>query len=143
VRDARGIAFELDSSVFAMTKHTIASLERPIELLHGDYRALLPTFRCSSAHRLVAFVAAPWGNALNEQTGLDVRRTQPPIPGVIEFIDSVYSDTSVLYVTQVRQPLERGSLAELARRFEWSELHIYDINSDGMKLGVLLGSRRW
>lgn len=27
VRDARGIAFELDPSAFAMTKHTVASLD--------------------------------------------------------------------------------------------------------------------
>jgi hypothetical protein len=143
VRGARGIALELDQTIFEITRHNIESLQTPIELLQGDYQALLPTFRFPAGYRLIVFVAPPWGDALNAVTGLDLRRTQPPILQVIEFIDSVYGDNPVLYVTQVRQPLEPESLAELAGRFEWSGLHMYDINSEGMKPGVLLGLRRW
>jgi hypothetical protein len=80
---------------------------------------------------------------LNEQTGLDLRRTQPPIQSVIADIDGVYRDRPLLYVTQVRQPLDMTSLAELASRFEWSRLRIYDINAEGMKPGILLGCRHW
>jgi hypothetical protein len=126
-----------------MTKHNISSLDRPIELIHGDYRSLLPAYRFPVSQRLVVFVAPPWGDALNELTGLDLRRTKPPITDIIDDIDSVYSDTPILYVTQVHQHVEPVSLADLERRFDWSELRIYDINSEGMKHGVLLGHRRW
>jgi hypothetical protein len=143
VQGARGIAFELDPTVFELTTRNIAPLQTPVELQQGDYQALLPAYRVAPGFRLVVFVAPPWGEALNMQTGLDLRRTQPPIPEVIDFFDSINGDIPVLYVIQVRQPLERGSLAELAGSFEWSELHLYDINSEGMKPGVLLGRRRW
>jgi hypothetical protein len=143
VPGARGIGFELDSTIFELTKHNIVSLETPIELLRGDYQALLPELRFSPGDRLVVFVAPPWGEALNTVTGLNLRKTQPPVLQIIEFIDHLYRDFPILYVTQVRQPLEHGSLAELAGRLESSELHIYDINAEGMKPGVLLGTRRW
>ena len=142
---ARGIAFEMDPTIYAMTRTNIAflELERPIDLRCGDYRALLPTRPVPSDHLLVVFVAPPWGDALNAQTGLDLRRTQPPIHEVIATIDGSHRDKPILYVTQVRQPLDLTSLAELASQFEWSQLQIYDINVEGMKPGILLGSRRW
>ena len=49
----------------------------------------------------------------------------------------------MLYVIQVHQHLEPVSLANLKHRFEWSDLRIYDINVEGMKHGVLLGTKRW
>jgi 16S rRNA G966 N2-methylase RsmD len=140
---ARGIAFEMDQAIFAMTRTNIASLETPIDLLYGDYRSLLPTCPVPSDHLVVAFVAPPWGEALSAVTGLDLRRTQPPISEVVEVIDSAHKDKPILYVTQVHQHVEPKSLADLEIRFDWSELRIYDINVEGMKHGVLLGSRRW
>jgi hypothetical protein len=143
LRYASGLAFEVDPLIYAMSTRNISSLHAPIELLHGDFRVLLPTFAFSPTHRLIVFVSPPWGSALNPVSGLDLRRTQPPVPEVIEFIDGLYRDIAILFAIQVRQPLDTGSLAELARQFDWSELHIYDINSERMKPGVLLGSRRW
>ncbi len=140
---ARGIAFELDPTIFELTTHNIAALDQPIELLHGDYRTLLPAYRFSAVHRLIVFVAPPWGDALNALTGLDLRRTQPPVIDIIDFFESLYSKLPILYVTQVHQHVEPDSLAALTRRFEWSEGHIYDINQEGMKHGILLGRQRW
>jgi len=34
-------------------------------------------------------------------------------------------------------------LAELRQRFDWSDLKVYDINVEGMKHGILLGTKRW
>jgi len=143
VRDAQGIAFELDRTIFKMTSRNISFLDKPIELIHGDYRSLLPAYRFPVPHRLIVFVAPPWGDALNELTGLDLCRTRPPITDIIDDFESVYSDTPILYVTQVHQHVELASLANLQRRFDWSELRIYDINSEGRKHGVLLGRTRW
>lgn len=143
VPGARGIAFEMDPTIFALTTRNIAALEQPIELLQGDYRALLPAYRFPAAHRLIVFVAPPWGDALNAQTGLDLRRTQPPVTDIIDFFESLYSEMPILYVIQVHQQVEPNSLAELTRRFEWWERRIYDINQEGMKHGILLGCRRW
>jgi predicted RNA methylase len=140
---ARGIACELDPTIFAMTKANIAALDTPIDLFFGDYRSLLPACLVPPNHLLVVFVAPPWGDALDAATGLDLRRTQPPVASVVEEIDQMHQDKPILYVTQVFQHLEPTSLADLESRFEWAQLRIYDINLEGMKHGVLLGSRRW
>ncbi len=139
----RAIAFEMDPTIFALTKANIAAVDRPIDLLHGDYRSLLPTSPVPPDHLVIVFVAPPWGAALNAVTGLDLRRTCPPITDVVNAIDSMYKDQPILYVTQVWQHTEPTSRADVERRFEWSELRIYDINAEGMKPGILLGGRRW
>jgi 16S rRNA G966 N2-methylase RsmD len=142
---ARGIACELDPTICAMTRANMASLdlETPIDLRCGDYRSLVPSCPAPAHHLVVVFVSPPWGDALDAQTGLDLRRTYPPVPEILATIDGVYHEQPILYVTQVRQPLDLTALTELACQFEWSQLRIYDINVEGMKPGVLLGSRRW
>ncbi len=75
--------------------------------------------------------------------GLYLRRIKPPITEIVEDFERVYTDNRMLYVIQVHQHLEPVSLAKLKQRFEWSELRIYDINVEGMRHGVLLGTKRW
>jgi hypothetical protein len=142
---ARGIACELDPTICAMTRANLACLDGapPIDLRCGDYRSLVPSFLVPADQLLVVFVSPPWGAALDAQTGLDLRRTQPPVPEILATIDSVYRDRPILFATQVRQPLDLTALTAVASQFAWSQLHMYDINVEGMKPGVLLGSRRW
>jgi len=140
---AHGIAFEVDPAIFAMTQANIAAVDTSIDLRLGDYRSLLPAYAVPPDHLVVVFVAPPWGDALNPVTGLDLRQTQPPVGTIIDAIDQLHQDKPLLYVTQVFQHVEPTSLADLASRFEWSELHINDINIEGMKHGILLGSCRW
>lgn len=143
VRNSKGLGFEIDKTIFEMTKRNISSLDRPIELIHGDYKSLLGTHRFPVDQFIVAFLAPPWGDALSETTGLDLQRTKPPITDIIDDFERVYEDNRILYVTQVHQNIEPISLANLKKRFDWSDLRIYDINVEGMKHGVLLGMNRW
>jgi len=77
-----GLGFEFEQAIFDMTKRNIASLGSPIRLLHGDYRVLLGEHRFPPAHRIVAFLAPPWADALSAETGLDLSRTRacPQLP---------------------------------------------------------------
>ena len=145
VRNAQGLGFEIEQTIFDLTTQNLhlASLERPIELIHGDYKALLAAHRLPADQLIVAFLAPPWGDALSATTGLDLGRTKPPITEIVEDFERVYNDNRMVYVTQVHQHLEPGSLANLRQRFAWSDLRIYDINVEGMKHGVLLGTKRW
>jgi 16S rRNA G966 N2-methylase RsmD len=140
---AQGVAVEMDPTIFAMTKANIAVLDQPIALAQGDYRALLPKYPVPADHVLVIFVAPPWGEALHPITGLDLARTQPPIHEVIAEMDAVYQDQPVLYVIQIFERLEPTSLRKVREQFAWSESRIYDINTAGMRHGILLGSRHW
>jgi hypothetical protein len=140
---AQGIAFEMDPTIFVMTKANLAELDRPITFAQGDYRALLPTYPVPAEHLLVIFVAPPWGAALRPLTGLDLERTQPSIREVIADMDALYHNQPVLYVIQIFERLEPTSLAKVRQQLDWSERHIYDINAPGMRHGILLGSRQW
>src|SRR5689334_11630289 len=78
LENARGIAFEVERTIYDLTYQNLLRVDAPIELLCGDYRVRLREFRFPREHMLVVFVAPPWGAALDESKGLDLARTQPP-----------------------------------------------------------------
>jgi hypothetical protein len=140
---ATGIACEWDPTIYELTRQNMLVLDWPIQLIQGDYRVVLSDYMFSPDHLLIVFVAPPWGDALDALTGLDLRRTQPPVATIIDDIDRTYAANPILYVTQVHQTVEPASLADLRTRFDWSEGRIYAINSEGMQHGILLGTSRW
>ena len=140
---ADGLGFEFEQAIFEMTPRNIALLAAPIRLLHGDYRTLLGQHRFPANHRIVAFLAPPWADALKDDTGLDLGRTKPPIGEIVSDFEHTYPDSPILYVIEVHEHLVPGLLAELRARFDWSELSIYEIAGPTGRHGVLLGPRRW
>ena len=140
---ADGLAFEVDPQVFDLTRRNIAGLDRRIALRHGDFLAELDRHDLPPDHALVVFVAPPWGTALDEATGLDLRRTEPPVTGIIERICQRYPDRKILFAIQVYEKVDPASLAETERSLEWSELRVYDFNIEGRNHGILLGTRGW
>jgi hypothetical protein len=143
LKHAKGVGFEVDTTIFDMTMRNIASLNANIQLHNGDYKTLLAAHRFPADHWIVAFLAPPWGDALDSNKGLDLARTKPPIVDVVGEIEQTYAGQPVLYVTQAHEHIEPTSLNGLKREFDWSDLRIYDVNAEGMRHGVLLGSKRW
>ena len=89
------------------------------------------------------FVAPPWGTALDETIGLDLRLTTPPITQIIRRIKRKYLKHKVLFATQVYEKVNPTSLAELERMLDWTELRVYDLNVAGRNHGILLGTWGW
>ena len=141
--NSEGIAFESDPQVFELTHRNLAALDQRIELAHGDYVRLLEERRVPEDRGIVAFVAPPWGTALDEVQGLDLRRTTPPISEVIEQIARQFPKHNILLATQVYEKVGIPSLTEVQTQLDWTELRIYDINGKGRNHGILLGTKRW
>ncbi len=140
---AEGLGCEFDPTIFELTRRNLALLDLPITLVQGDFRSQIAE---PAAHRnafLVVFVAPPWGHALDRAMGLDLGRTHPPVGDVVEHFEGVFARNPILYVTQTHQNVVPESLADYRSRFEWSDLRIYDIDAEGMKHGIILGSKRW
>jgi hypothetical protein len=138
-----GLAFELDRHVYALSAGNIARLDHPIVLLAGDGGRLLDDVAIPPDHTVIAFVAPPWGTALDESTGLDLRRTTPPVAGVVAALARRFADHRMIYAIQVYETLEPPSLAELRAIFDWSALRIYDLDAAGRRHGILLGTSAW
>lgn len=141
--NSEGIAFESDPQVFELTHRNLAGLDQRIELVHGDYVRLLEERRVPEDRGIVAFVAPPWGTALDEVQGLDLRRTTPPISEVIDQIARQFPKHNILLATQVYEKVGIPSLTEVQTKLDWTELRIYDINEKGRNHGILLGTKRW
>jgi hypothetical protein len=134
-----GMAFESDPLVFELTRRNLTSLGQRIELLYGDYVPLLELVRVPEDRSIVAFVAPPWGTALDEEQGLDLCRTSPPVTSVIDEIASHFPQRTIFFAVQVYEKVCASSLKELQRVLGTTEVRIYDFNEKGRNHGILLG----
>ena len=141
--NAEGIAFESDPQVFELTHRNLAILDQRVELVHGDYVRLLGERQVPEDRGIVAFVAPPWGTALDETQGLDLHRTTPPISEVVDRIARQFPKHNILFAVQIYEKVRTSSLTQIQRRLDWTALHTYDINEKGRNHGILLGTKGW
>jgi hypothetical protein len=140
---ARAMGFESDHGVFRLTQPNLELLALPVEIFNTDYRSGLAAVSAAAGELLVAFVAPPWGDALSPSHGLDLRRTSPPISGIVDSLARDFAHTRLLCVIQVHETVEAESLAQLRACFDWSALQVYGLNAPGQNHGILLGSKAW
>jgi hypothetical protein len=143
--NAEGVAFESDPQVFELTQRNVAALGENIELVFvlGDYGKLLAERRIPADRAVAFFIAPPWGSALDEERGLDLCGTTPPITEVIDGIARQFARHIILFATQVYEKISAASLGEVQARLDWTELRVYDLNEKGRNHGILLGTKGW
>jgi hypothetical protein len=139
---AHGLGFEHDPVVFQLTSRNLAILNLSIEISNRDYKAGLSTLTMAQDRLLIAFIAPPWGGALNKRTGLDLRRTIPPITEIVDFLITIAGNNPLLCAIQVYETLD-PSEAELIPRFSWSTRRMYGLNAPGQNHGLFMGTRGW
>jgi hypothetical protein len=140
---SRGIAFEFDSKVYELTRRNITGLDRAIELINGDYKSLLDRLDLPLSDAIIVFVAPPWGTALHEVGGLDLRRTEPPITDIITRMGQACPDHRLLFAIQVYEKVNAESLTDLQTKVDWFTQKTYDLNVPGRNHGILLGTKGW
>jgi hypothetical protein len=140
---ARGVGFELDAGVFGLTRQNIAALALPMEIVNADYRSGLTGVSVAPSELLIVFIAPPWGNALQMTSGLDLRRTSPPVTEIVDFLMHRFPHNQLLCVIQVYEIVLPDSMSELKARFDWSTDRIYDLNAPGHNHGIVLGTKGW
>jgi hypothetical protein len=140
---AQGLGFEQDPIVFQLTSRNLATLNLSIEVSNCDYRAGLSNLSVTPDQLVIAFIAPPWGDALSESTGLDLRRTTPPISEIVDFLIGSVGENPLLCAIQVYEALNPTSLTELTPRISWSAQRMYGLNAPGQNHGLLMGTRGW
>jgi hypothetical protein len=141
--DARGLGLEQDPSVFQLTSRNLAILNLSIEVSNLDYRTGLSALTMVQDQLLIAFIAPPWGDALNKSTGLDLRRTIPPITEIVDFLIGIAGTNPLLCAIQVYETVDPASLAELTPRFSWSTKRMYGLSTRGQNHGLFMGTLGW
>jgi len=138
---AAAVGFELDEGVYDASRRNLTIVDSGIALLHGDYREHASSLRSSSGRPLVVFIAPPWGDALDEERGLDLRRTTPQVAEVVDVLAAAFDGVPMLCAIQVYERVDPDSLDDVAARFERTDLRIYELDAPGRNHGILLGSR--
>jgi hypothetical protein len=138
---AHGLGFEQDPMVFQLTSRNLATLNLSIEVSNRDYRAGLSSLTVATDQLLIAFIAPPWGDALNKSTGLDLRRTTPPITGIVDFLTGIAGKNPLLCAIQAHETLDRPRWR--TPRFSRSAQRMYGLNATGHNHGLLMGTRGW
>jgi hypothetical protein len=69
-----------------------------------------------ASHELpVTFIAPPWGNALQRTSGLDLRRTSPPVIDVVDLLLHRFRHRQLLCLIQVYEIVRSDSMGDLRR----------------------------
>ena len=139
----RAIGFELDDGVFELASKNLCIAGLSIDLRHDSYQHGLQALGQPGEDLLIVFVSPPWGAALSERSGLDLRRTQPPVAEAIDVTIAAIGHHKLLFAIQVFETVEPDSLAEVTARFPWSAMKVYKINAPGQNPGLLLAARGW
>jgi hypothetical protein len=140
---ASGIAFELDTQVYRLTRDNLSLLGSPIELVHDNYLDALRQLKVPANMLVIAFIAPPWGTAFSPATGLDLRGTTPPVREILESLALILPNPMLLAI-QVCERLVQDSLTDITTRCDWSALHVYDSNKAAEnRNGLLLLTRGW
>ena len=140
---ARGLGFEMDTAVFDLTSRNLANLQLSVNLLNTDYLSGLADVATPPAVPVITFIAPPWGDALTQTSGLDLRRTTPPITEIVDVLIRKFGENPLLCAIQVYEAVDPTSLVELTARFDWSAMRIYHLNEPGQNHGILLGTKGW
>ncbi|WP_024513945.1 hypothetical protein [Bradyrhizobium sp. Tv2a-2] len=82
---------------------------------------------------IIIFVAPPWGAALDEVEGLDLRRIEPQITEIIARVGQAYPDRQILFAIQVYEKVNAESLTEGRTRLDWSMLKNLRLRCCGAK----------
>jgi len=140
---AHGVGFESDAEVFRLTRQNIAALGLPIKILNTDYLSGLVGLALTSDELFVAFIAPPWGEAFDRNSGLDLRHTEPPVAEIVDVLLNRFSQNRVLCAIQAYEVVLLVSLNELRARFDWSTMRLYRLNPPGQNHGILVGTKGW
>jgi len=143
VSGRRGVAFELDDAVFEVSRRNLSIVGLDVELHHDGHEAGLAALSIPEDQLLVVFVAPPWADALSTVSGLDLRRTEPPVAAIVDLIASTFPRHKVLLAVQVYETVVPDSLTDLISRCDWSLVKTYDIDAPGKNHGLLLGTLGW
>jgi hypothetical protein len=112
-------------------------------MVNTDYVRGLAGVTVSDGQLVVVSVAPPWGEALHRSSGLDLRRTTPPIPDILDVFAAHFSRARLLFAIQIHETLDPASASEVLDRFSWSRTYIYDLNHPGQNHGIVLGTQGW
>jgi hypothetical protein len=140
---SRAVGFESDPAVFDATRANLSVLGLDLELHRIDYEAGLRALVVPDDEPLIVFIAPPWGDALSESSGLDLRRTSPPVSTIIELIVEVFPRRRLLLAVQLYERFDLTPMSELGLAFDSNAIKIYDIDQPGRNHGVALLTVGW
>ncbi len=101
-------AAERDPLVHATTRHNLARLGSSVALHQADYRELLTALPAYSECDTYV-VDPPWGAAAFTPDGLDLTRTAPPVPELLDDVRRSRDDLPCLVVIKTNDRIVNGS----------------------------------
>ncbi|MGN6870212.1 MAG: hypothetical protein ACTHMY_17620 [Solirubrobacteraceae bacterium] len=139
----RSVGFEQDDVVFELTRRNLSIMGLGTNVLHDSYERGLEELNVRDGELVILFISPPWGEALDPQAGLDLRRTAPPVAEIIDLATQVFHPHKLLFGIQAYESVNSDSLADVTARFSSSTLIVYDINPQAQNPGLLLGTVGW
>ena len=140
---ARAFAWDNDPKVHELSARNLSLLNLPRQLECAEFPVGLEKVVAEPGELVIAFVAPPWGRALDAGLGLDLSRTEPPVLEIVDCLAQRFEGHPILFAIQVHEIVEGESLSRLVSRFDTYERKIYALNRPGQNHGLLIGCMGW
>lgn len=124
-----GVGVEADAYVYAATKENFFRLAIPINILrpNEDYLRQIPK------DVPVVFIVDPsWGNAFSPELGLDLNRTNPPMPETLTQIMQLPITNSKYALVKTTEKVDANSVENIEKKFRI----IFESKTTGIKSGI-------
>jgi hypothetical protein len=138
----RAIGFEIDDRVFRATARNLSVVGFDAELAKVGCEHGFRGLKIAVDAQPVVFVAPPWGDALDPATGLDLRRTTPPVVEILDLLARTIPSPPPVFAVQIHERTLPATIDEVRSRAQWSTVTVYDINAPGQNHGVIVGRLR-
>lgn len=110
---AVSVGFELDDAVYELTRRNFERIGFQPRFEHGPYQELLRPDVIPGEYLCVVLVSPPWGSAFSFVGGLDLRRTEPPVPQILTLVRERLPRHELLFVIQTHEDTVAQSVAEV------------------------------
>jgi hypothetical protein len=138
-----GVGFEQHAKVSELTSTNLRVLNANLRMEQKDFNKGLTTLSVPRENAIVIIVSPPWGRALDPEHGLDLLKTTPPVPTVLDSVQKLFPDRKLILAVQTFETMVGSSVEQVRRHFKWSTVHTYGFNPSGKNSGLLIGTMGW
>lgn len=139
----RSVGWEHDIFVYNAVCANLRKLDAEVEYIFGDFRDCVRRVTDVSGHRIAILLSPPWGAALSDSHGLDLLKTTPPVPSLIDFFTYAYgAKNTVIFIVQIHERVASDALLTVQGKLTWSETLMEPGGVPGHRSGFLIGESK-
>lgn len=135
------LGFERDPDIFALTRANLVAVGSRARLHLGAFEDELRAERIPADRPCVVCLHPPWGRGFRFDAGLDLRRTDPPTPDIVEAVEARLPEHALFLLHHIHERMVEASVEAVTRGWRIHVRRVTGGSPPGMNSAYLICSR--